>query len=523
MFIPIPSIYDYVANPDKTENNVLVRGYECSPECAAEEFANTMDMYEIKTGRKHKDNSRLLYHMRQSFKPGEVDPQTANRIGYELALEYTGGKHAFVVATHTNTAHYHNHIIFNAFNLDCDGKFKDGYFNYRDVARISDRLCKEYGLSVIEVKHGWRDPYNEWEEKNGITKEDKPLSKRQRLEEIITICLEKQPKDFNTLLKYLEDYSCYAKRRGSNISITTPFSKNPIRLSSLSVEFREDGIKAQIAEQQAKHKASADTEKMEITQPQNGVIATPKAKSKPIFAPLDPTKPKELKLLIDIQNSLKATQNIGYRKWAEKFNLEQMSRTLIFIEKHQLTLGELENMATQKPKTLASIKGEIAIQDAQLKHISLLQRHIGTYGKTKEVYKQYKKSANPERFRVENEKAILDHEMARAYFDECGYGFGSGNSLPKIAELREQYAKHNATKKSLWAQYHEIRNTDKEVDNAWANVKAILNLPEEPETPPMETTKPEIEIPEIAPPEVKQAIQSPELPKPKRKRNEPSL
>jgi len=94
-----------VQNPDKTENNALVRGYECSPECAAEEFANSMDMYEIKTGRTHKDNSRLLYHMRQSFKPGEVDPATANRIGYEWALEYTGGKHAFVVATHTDKAH----------------------------------------------------------------------------------------------------------------------------------------------------------------------------------------------------------------------------------------------------------------------------------------------------------------------------------------------------------------------------------------------------------------------------------
>ena len=531
----IPSIYDYVQNPDKTENNALVRGYECSPECAAEEFANTMDMYEIKTGRKHKDNSRLLYHMRQSFKPGEVDPVTANRIGYELALEYTGGKHAFVVATHTDKAHYHNHIIFNAFNLDSDGKFKDGYFNYRDVARISDRLCKEYELSVIEVKHGWRDPYNEWEKKKGIMPEDKPPTKKQRLEEIISFCLNKQPKDFNTLLKYLEDYSCYAKRRGSNISITTPFSKKPIRISSLSVEFREDGIREQIAEQQSKHENKANTEN---TAPQYTVVATPKAKPKTKFAPLDPTKPKELKLIIDIQNSLKATENIGYRKWAEKFNLEQMSRTLIFIEKHQLTLSELENMATQKPKTLASIKGEIANHDAQLKHISLLQRHIGAYGKTKEIYKQYKLSANPEQFRAEHEKAITDHEMARAYFDECGYGFGTGNSLPRIAELREQYAKHNADKKSLWSQYHELRNSDKEIDNAWANIKAILNLKDEPEIVAVEISKPDVEapknktleiilpqskMPELVITEIKKEPQIPEVPKRNRKRNDPSL
>jgi len=554
----IPSIYDYVQNPDKTENNALVRGYECSPECAAEEFANTMDMYEIKTGRKHKDNSRLLYHMRQSFKPGEVDPVTANRIGYELALEYTGGKHAFVVATHTDKAHYHNHIIFNAFNLDSDGKFRDGYFNYRDVARISDRLCKEYELSVIDIKHGWRDPYNKWEKRKGIMSEDKPPSKRKRLEEIIGFCLDKQPKDFNTLLKYLEDYSCYAKRRGSDISITTPFSKKPIRISSLSVEFREDGIKAQITERQTQHQnniseiqtsennensANIDTvENTENTMPHFAldefVNAKPKAKLKTPFAPLDPTKPKELKLIIDIHNSLKATENIGYRKWAEKFNLEQMSRTLIFIEKHQLTLNELENMATQKPKTLASIKGEIANQDAQLKHISSLQRHIGTYGKTKEIYKQYKQSKTPEQFRLENEKTITDHEMARTYFDECGYGFGTGNNLPRIAELRGQYAKHDATKKSLWSQYHEIRNSDKEIDNAWANVKAILNLKDEPEIVVVEISKPDIEtienetpeiilpqnkMPELAITEIKKEPQIPEVPKRNRKRNDPSL
>ena len=186
------------------------------------------------------------------------------------------------------------------------------------------------------------------------------------------------------------------------------------------------------------------------------VNAKSETKSKTPFAPFDSTNPKELKLIIDIRNSLKATENIGYRKWAEKFNLEQMSRTLIFIEKHQLTLGDLENMATQKPKTLANIKDEIASHDAQLKHISLLQRHIGTCSKTKEIYKQYKQSANPEQFRLENEKTITDHEMARAYFDDCGYGFGAGNSLPRIAELREQYAKHDTTKKSLWSQYHKI-------------------------------------------------------------------
>ena len=98
-------INQYVQNPDKTENNELITGYECTPEYAHEEFSNTMVLYEHKTGRTHKDNSRLVYHMRQSFKPDEVSPKIANMIEQELAMEYTGGKHAFVVTTHTDKAH----------------------------------------------------------------------------------------------------------------------------------------------------------------------------------------------------------------------------------------------------------------------------------------------------------------------------------------------------------------------------------------------------------------------------------
>ena len=456
---PIPSVNAYIQNPDKTENNRLVTGYECFPELADEQFATAQELYAINTGREQKVNSRLLYHIRQSFAPGEVDPIVANRIGRELALEFTGGNHQFVVATHTDRAHIHNHILVNAVNLDCNGKFKDPlYSGRRDVARISDKICKEYGLSVIEHKQGWREPYNEWEQKHGITKADKPMSKRGRLEEIIGFCLDKQPRDFEQLLKYLEDYSCYAKQRGQNISITTPFAKKPIRLSSLSDDFTEERLREQIS---ARIRARIENEQNKKWQAK--------------LLPVD-SKPKEVRLIIDIHRSLKATESIGYRKWAEKFNLKQMSQTLIFIERHKLTLGELEAMATNKHQTLANIKYEIENKDAQLQHISLLQRYIGAYDKTKDVYKRYRQSANSEKFIAENAKALLDYETAVDYFRKCGYGFDSDNTLPTISELKQDYAKHDAAKKSLWAKYHEIRNGDKEIENAWGNVRAILNL-----------------------------------------------
>jgi hypothetical protein len=485
--LAITALNEYVKNPIKAESNELVKSYECCPESADIEFADSIELYELNTGRLQKDNSRLIYHIRQAFKPGEIEPKVANMIGYELALEFTKGEHAFVVATHTDRKHIHNHVIFNAVNLDCSGKFKDPWFSgKRVVARISDKLCKEYDLSVVEIKHGWNDPYNEWEQKQGITKEDREPSKRKQLEEIIALCLEKQPKDFNRLLKYLEDYGCIAKRRGKNISISAPFCKNPIRINSLSNEFTEQGIKNKIAEM---HKTAEEKTRMKNRRVENietiddnfavkNEIHKTAKTTKAVFE-ITPPKKKELQFIIDIRNSLKATESIGYKKWAEKFNLEQMSQTLLFIEKHELTLNELENMANKKPQVLAEIKNEIEMVDEKLSKISTLQRHIGTYGKTKEIYKQYKHAQNPEQFKQENIKDIADHEAAKTYFNENGYGFESGNKLPTIKELREDYAKNNANKKSLWAKYHEIRNADKEIDNAWQNVKTILNLPED--------------------------------------------
>jgi len=495
----IPSIFDYAQNPDKTENNQLIRGYECFPELADEQFATSHELYEINTGRTPKINSRLLYHMRQSFAPGEIDPQVANRIGYELALEFTGGNHQFVVATHTDKAHIHNHIIINAINLDCNGKFKDPlYSGRRDVARISDKLCKEYGLSVIEHKQGWREPYNEWEKKHGIMPENKPLSKRKRLEEIIGFCLDKKPKDFDTLLKYLEEYSCYAKRRGSNISITTPFAKKPIRLSSLSGEFDEHGIRSQIAEQQKVYQqvqnistASNNEDEYDDAECENAYV--PVAEVKPAI----PTKLEislqsilqfsnhhNLKLIIDIQNSMKATESIGYKRWCEKFNLEQMSQTLIFIEKHQLTVEKLRNIVTVNANAPNEIKSEIATLDRKLDNISEMQRHFGTLGKTKKIYKQYTQSANPAQFKQDNLKSLTAYSEASKYFNENGYGTWGGFEMPKFADTQKRYAETLAEKKKLWARYHAMKNEIGEAKNAWANVKTLLNVQDEIEIAP---------------------------------------
>ena len=145
----------YIQNPDKTEQGELVSSYQCSPLTVDEEFMLTKRLYEQTTGRRQKSDV-IAYQVRQSFRPGEVTPEEANKIGYEFAERFLKGKHAFIVATHTDRAHIHNHIIYNSTALDGTRKFRDFYFSALAVQRLSDLICLEHQLSVIQKK-----PYRE--------------------------------------------------------------------------------------------------------------------------------------------------------------------------------------------------------------------------------------------------------------------------------------------------------------------------------------------------------------------------
>ncbi len=143
-------VTDYMENPLKTEDGERISAYECDAETADAEFLFSKAQYYSNTGRDQKRRDVIAYHVRQSFKPGEVTPEDANRIGYELAMRFTKGRHAFLVCTHTDRAHIHNHVVWNSTTLDCSGKWRDFFRSGRALRRLSDTLCVEHGLSVIE-------------------------------------------------------------------------------------------------------------------------------------------------------------------------------------------------------------------------------------------------------------------------------------------------------------------------------------------------------------------------------------
>ena len=158
----INDILDYVENPEKTDGGRLITSYQCDSRTADAEFLFAKRQYIAKTGRNRGTDDVLAYQIRQSFVPGEITPEEANRLGRELAMRFTKGNHAFVVCTHIDKAHIHNHIIFNSTSLDCTRKFRNFWGSTKAVRRLNDTICIENGYSIVENPRPHGKSYNKW-------------------------------------------------------------------------------------------------------------------------------------------------------------------------------------------------------------------------------------------------------------------------------------------------------------------------------------------------------------------------
>ena len=207
----ISDIIDYVANPKKTDNGRLITGYACDSRTADAEFLLAKRQYIAATGRVRGTDDVIAYHVRQSFRPGEITPEEANRLGVEFAKRFTKGNHAFVVCTHIDKSHIHNHIIFNSTSLDCTDKFRNFFFVGLALQRLSDIICLEHGLSVIEKK-------KPSERVKRTTYPDKKSFRDDIRDAIDWILKQGSAKDFDELLYKLEDAG-YEIKCGKHISL----------------------------------------------------------------------------------------------------------------------------------------------------------------------------------------------------------------------------------------------------------------------------------------------------------------
>ena len=211
----ISDILDYVENPEKTNGGRLITSYQCDSRIADAEFLFAKRQYLAKTGRQRGTDDVLAYQIRQSFVPGEITPEEANRLGCELARRFTKGNHAFIVCTHVDKAHIHNHIIWNSTTLDYSRKFRDFLGSGKAVRRLNDTICIENGYSIVENPKPHGKSYNKW-------LGDKAPSHRDRLRMAIDTALEKKPADLNALLSLLRDAGIEVSPRGKSIRLKAP-------------------------------------------------------------------------------------------------------------------------------------------------------------------------------------------------------------------------------------------------------------------------------------------------------------
>ena len=222
---------EYGMNPDKTKSGELISAFACDLDTVVSEIALSKREYRELTGRVQ-ESDIIAYQIRQSFKPGEVSPEEANRIGYKFAERFTKGNHAFIICTHIDKAHIHNHIYWNSTTLDCTRKFSNFIGSYRAVRKLSDLICAEPRLSVIKnpQKHGLS--YNKW-----LGGHDK-LSNRDLLRMAIDTALEKKLQDLDALLALLKA-SGYSVARKGRLSLRHENQKQSIRLESLGEGYSE--------------------------------------------------------------------------------------------------------------------------------------------------------------------------------------------------------------------------------------------------------------------------------------------
>ena len=423
---------DYIENPDKTEQGQFVSSYQCSPLTVDEEFMLTKRLYEQTTGRRQKSDV-IAYQVRQSFRPGEVTPEEANKIGYEFAERFLKGKHAFIVATHTDRAHIHNHIIYNSTALDGTRKFRDFYFSALAVQRLSDLICLEHQLSVIQKK-----PYRERQKR--ILYPPKESNRDKLCTVIDNILLHDKLKDFAAFLDALEQQG-YEVKRGKHTAVKGARQKRFIRFRTLGIGYGEDEIKA-VLEGKAKHQ------------------------------PYQKKQPKEqpFQLLVDIQGKMAEGKSVGCKKWATKFNLKEMSKTLLFLQEQKISSAdELRERASAATERYHTMGDSIKAAEARLTEIAVLKTHIINYAKTREVYAAYRKAGYSKAFLEAHREEITLHKAAKAAFDESNL-----KTLPKVKELDAEFAELLTQKKAAYTDYRKARNEMQELVRAQKNVERFF-------------------------------------------------
>ena len=411
----------YILDEKKTGGKLLVDSYACGYETADLEFKFTKDLSKG-------SSSNLAHHLIQAFEPGETTPEEAHKIGMRLAEEGLGGKYEFVLSTHIDRGHIHNHLIFNAVSFAEHNHYHSTPPKYYAIRKASDKLCEEYGLSVIRNPKGKGKSYIEH------TATRQGTSWKAKLKTVIDLNIS-VAKDFDDFISLMEQSGYLVKRQNKNISFCTDGRERYMRSKTLGTDYTVEAIKERIS-------------------------VRPKTLK-------EPRVNKRISLIIDLQNSIKAQESKGFEHWAKIQNLKQSAKTLNFLSEHKIdSYEELEKESDTIHTDFDNLSGQIKDIENKINSHNLLIKNIETYKKLKTVMEQYKKTNDKDRFATEHRAEIILFETA---INEL-----KGAKYPPIKELKQELSELQKVKSSLYEEYKKLKSKAKEIDTVKSNVDMIL-------------------------------------------------
>ena len=423
---------DYIENPDKTDEKLFVSSYGCSYETADIEFQMLLD-------QAFKKGNNLAHHLIQAFEPGETTPEQAHEIGKQLADEVLQGKYSYVLTTHIDKGHVHNHLIFCAVDMVNHRKYNSNRQSYAYIRRTSDRLCQENGLSVVKPGKAKGKTYAEWDAQK------KGKSWKAKLKIAIDAAIP-QAKDFDGFLRLMEAQG-YEVKQGKYISFRAladglrPGQERFTRCKTLGEDYTEE----------------------RITQRIKGIAIDrgPRRRSA-----------REISLRTALEDSIKAQQSAGYARWAKLHNLKQAANSLNFITEHQIDSYEgLESRMAEISAANDAAASALKDTECRLGDIALQIKNLSAHKQLRPVALELRNTKDKAAFRRQHESQLILYEAAAKSLKEAGV-----KKLPNLYALKAEYKKLDEERERLSEQYNEVKKELKEYGIIKQNVDSILRV-----------------------------------------------
>lgn len=420
----------YILNPEKTDEKLLVSSYGCASETAAREFEWTRKIAE----QKGMNPVRIIArHVIQSFDIGEVTPELAHEIGKQFADEILGGKYEYVLTTHIDKDHVHNHLIFNAVDFVDYHAYKSYKRIYYDMRETSDRLCKENGLSVIPPSQNKGMDYKEYTEaKRGTSWKQKLKQTIDRL--VITA------KDYDDFLRLMQEAG-YEIKTGKYISFRAEGQERFTRSKTIGENYTEERIKERIAGR------------------------TPRRSQRQ-------TTPKGISLIGDIQERIRLIDSKGYEHKAKLTILKEAARTLNYLtENNLLQYADLEKKVEDVHSSYDRTGKELKGIEERLREVQPLIKNISNYQRLKPVYDAFQKAKDKPSFKAKHEAELVIFEAARSTL----LAMQGDEKLPSLKTLQAEQAQLLEEQERLYAERNRIKKETKQIETIKSNVDTFLS------------------------------------------------